>query len=62
MNPIGHSSHERKIFSSQIWIFHRLGHQNRLRADYRFYLARRIREKKQIDQEIIDLIDYFKEK
>jgi len=43
-------------------IFDRLGHQNKLRADYRFYLARRIREKKQIDQEIIDLIDYFKEK
>ena len=42
-------------------IFHRLSHQNRLRTDYRFHLARRIREKKKIDKELTDLVNSFKD-
>jgi len=41
-------------------IFARIERQNRLKQDYRFFLARRIKENGNIDKELTDLIDSFK--
>lgn len=42
-------------------LFERLEHHNKLREDYRFLLARKIKEKGKVDIELIEIIDNFKE-
>ena len=42
-------------------LFERLEHHNKLREDYRFLLARKIKEKGKVDIELIEIIDNLKE-